>query len=208
MRRTRIKICGFTNPEDTAVAVALGVDAIGLNFCDASPRYIDIKMAKEILKVVPAFVTSVGLFMDASQDQVERITQQVPLDVLQFHGNESSAYANGFKHPYIKAIGMQDQSDLLEKLGSYENCSGFLLDSHATGAAGGTGQTFDWDIIPTQLRDQIILAGGINPDNVAECITQVKPYAVDVSSGVESAPGKKDQGKMQQFIQEVKRADG
>jgi len=208
MSRTRVKICGFTNPEDTAVAVALGVDAIGLNFCEASLRYVDLKTAARMLQVVPAFVTTVGLFMDASPEYVESIIQELPLDLLQFHGNESSDYACGFERPYIKAIGMQDQSDLPTKVSEYQHCSGFLLDSHATGAVGGSGKTFDWNIIPTELRQQIILAGGINPDNVAECITQVKPYAVDVSSGVESVPGKKDQGKMQQFIQEVKRADG
>ncbi len=208
MHRTRVKICGITQAQDATAAVQLGVDALGLVFYAGSPRNIELDSAAEVLSVIPAFVTTVALFKDASVEQVEQVTNKLDFDLLQFHGSESAAFIQQFEHPYLKAIGMQDQIDLQSILSSYSQCCGFLLDSHVAGAAGGTGETFDWETIPPELRQQIILAGGINPDNVAECITRIKPYAIDVSSGVESSPGRKDQGKMKQLMKQVRLTDG
>lgn len=208
MHRTRVKICGITEPQDAIAAVELGVDALGLMFYEGSPRYVELDAAAEIMSVIPAFVTTVALFKDAPAEQVEQVSNTLDFDLLQFHGSESSEFIEQFKHPYLKAIGMQDQADLEGAISSFEGCKGFLLDSHAPGAAGGTGETFDWETIPSELRQQIILAGGINPDNVAECITRIRPYAIDVSSGVESSHGRKDQGKMEQLMKQVRLSDG
>lgn len=208
MHRTRVKICGITRPQDAVVAVESGVDALGLVFYSGSTRNIGIEAAAEIMRVIPAFVTTVALFKDASVEWIEQVTSSLDFDLLQFHGSESPDFIQNFNHPYLKAIGMQGQSDLKHAVSGYELCTGFLLDSHAAGEAGGTGETFDWETIPLELRRQIILAGGINPDNVAECITRIRPYAIDVSSGVESSPGKKDQGKIEQLMKQVRLSDG
>ena len=208
MHRTRVKICGITRAQDAIAASDSGVDALGLVFYAGSSRHIELETAKAIMKVIPPFITTVALFKDATVEQVNEVTQELDFDLLQFHGSESPEFIQQFHHPYLKAIGMQDPTGLPSTIARFERSKGFLLDSHAAGAAGGTGETFDWDTIPSELRQQIILAGGINPDNVAECITRIKPYAIDVSSGVESSPGIKDQGKIEQLMKQIRLSDG
>lgn len=205
--RTRVKICGITRPQDAVAAARLGVDAIGLVFYAKSPRHVSIEQAQAICKSLPGFVSVVSLFMNADADQVKQVLQQVPIDLIQFHGTETADYCRAFGRPYIKAVGMADQTDLQTHLETYPDARGLLLDSHTTGAAGGTGETFDWDSIPESMRRTIILAGGLNPGNVADAILKVRPYAVDLSSGVESAPGIKDAQLMTQLMNEVKRVD-
>jgi len=208
MHRTRVKICGITRAQDAIVAADSGVDALGLVFYAGSSRHIELEAAVEIKQVIPPFVSTVALFKDATVEQINEVTSELDFDLLQFHGSESPEFIQQFHHPYLKAIGMHDPTDLQSTIASYEQSKGFLLDSHAAGAAGGTGETFDWDIIPSELRQQIILAGGINPHNVAECITRIRPYAIDVSSGVESSPGIKDQGKIEQLMKQIRLSDG
>ena len=205
--RTRIKICGITRPQDGVEAVRLGVDAIGLVFYAKSPRHVSAQQAQEICAALPAFATVVSLFLNPSKQQVDDVLAAVPIDLLQFHGTESADFCAQFAKPYIKAIGMDDEQDCTERMAAYPDSKGFLLDSHKTGAAGGTGEAFDWAKIPTDYRRSIILAGGLNPDNIAQAVRDVHPYAVDLSSGVESSPGIKDAAKMAQLIHEVKRVD-
>jgi len=207
MTRTRTKICGITRPEDALVAAQLGVDAIGLVFYAKSPRNVSIRQAAEILQSLPAFVTSVGLFMNPQLGQVERVLSELRLDCLQFHGTESPEFVGQFGVPYIKALGMAEPDDLRGRLERYPDSSGFLLDSHAHNEQGGTGVTFDWHVIPTALRAKVIVAGGISADNVADCIQQINPYAIDVSSGVESAPGIKDKDKMTKMFSAIRQAN-
>lgn len=204
--RTRVKICGITRPEDGVAAAALGVDAIGLVFYAKSPRFIDFETARAVCAALPGFVTVVALFLNPDADEVEQVLAEVPVDLIQFHGSESAEFCRSFNRPYIKALGMAD-ANLQQQLVNYQDARGLLLDSHAMGEAGGSGQTFDWARIPEQLRRRIILAGGLNPDNVAAAIRQVRPYAVDLSSGVESAPGIKDVARMTRLMNEVKRVD-
>ena len=205
--RTRVKICGITRPEDGVAAARLGVDAIGLVFYEKSPRHVSIEQAKVICEALPGFVTVVSLFLNADEQQINQVLDKVAIDLIQFHGNESAEFCRGFSRPYIKALGMADNSALLSQMGTYADARAVLLDSHATGAAGGTGQAFDWQTVPEEVSQQIILAGGLKPDNVASAIQQVRPYAVDLSSGVEASPGIKDAALMAQLMKEVKRVD-
>jgi len=205
--RTRVKICGITRPEDAIEAARLGVDAIGLVFYENSPRNISIEQAQAICQVLPGFVTVVSLFLNPEARLVKDVLASVPVDLLQFHGNEPGDFCRSFGCPYIKALGMADDQRLELRAKEYSDARGVLLDSHEAGAAGGTGKTFDWDSIPQQLRQSIILAGGLSPQNVAEAIVSVRPYAVDLSSGVEAAPGIKDASLMAQLMKEVKRVD-
>ena len=205
--RTRVKICGMTRSEDALTAAHLGVDAIGLVFYDKSPRNVSIDQAQQICMALPAFVSKVALFLEADTLQVTQVLNALDIDLIQFHGNESAEFCASFNRPYIKALGMAGQHDLTEQADIYRDASGLLLDSHVMGAAGGTGEAFDWEIIPESIRQSIILAGGLKPDNVAEAIQKVRPYAVDLSSGVEAAPGIKDATLMAQLINEVKRVD-
>lgn len=204
--RCRVKICGITSVEDAQMVCAAGVDAIGLVFYPKSKRNLELEQAVAICRALPPFVTSVGLFLDADADFVREVLATVPLDVLQFHGSETSEYCRQFSRPYMKAVGMKG----LAKYGGfhayadrYPDAQGFLLDSHAPGAAGGTGETFDWTQVPQDYAKPIILAGGLQPDNVAEAIRTSQVYAVDVSSGVESGPGKKDALKVQTFMDAI-----
>lgn len=206
MTRVRTKFCGITRPEDALLAAALGVDAIGLVFVSSSKRAIDAQRANEIIRVLPPLVTTVGLFMDAPTEAVRRILAAVPLDLLQFHGAESAEYCEQFARPYIKAIAMSGAVDPLAQADRYARARGLLLDAHRVGEMGGSGSAFDWNAIPALLAPRILLAGGLNPDNVAEAVSRVRPYAVDVSSGIESSPGEKCARRMQKFIEEVKRA--
>ncbi len=202
---TRVKICGITVPEDGLEAARLGADAIGMVFYAKSPRAVDAEQAAKIVAALPPFVTTVGLFVNASVEEVSGVLAEVSLDLLQFHGDESPEYCVQFGRPYIKAIRMREGVDLSAELQRYSSGRGLLLDTYTPGVPGGTGESFDWDRVPENLASQIILAGGLTPDNVGEAIKQVRPYAVDVSGGVEASKGKKDAAKVAAFMGEVKR---
>ncbi|MBI3186729.1 MAG: phosphoribosylanthranilate isomerase [Gammaproteobacteria bacterium] len=204
--RTRVKICGITRPQDGVAAAALGVDAIGLVFYAKSPRNISIERANEICAALPGFVTVVSLFLNPDAEWVDEVLADVPVDLIQFHGAEPGDFCRSFNRPYIKVLGMSN-ADLPALAADYADARGLLLDSHATGEAGGSGKTFDWQVIPEAFRRRIILAGGLNPDNIGAAIREVRPYAVDLSSGVESAPGIKDVTRMTRLMNEVKRVD-
>jgi len=201
--RTRVKICGITQKEDAEFCARSGADAIGLVFFEASPRAVSSEQAIGIIAALPAFVTTVGLFVDASQDYVKDVLAKVKLDCLQFHGDEDVAYCEQFERPYIKAIRMAEDTDVESLAKEYASAQALLLDTYLAGVAGGTGQTFNWERVPATCSKPIILAGGLTPDNVGEAIQTAKPYAVDVSGGVEQAKGIKDVLKIEKFIYEV-----
>jgi len=207
MATTRIKICGFTRPEDARVAARLGVDAIGLVFYAPSPRAVTITQAKQVVAALPPFVTVVGLFVDATPEQVRETLAAVPLDLLQFHGNESPEYCAQFGRPWIKAVRMQEGVDVAVEAARFHGARGLLLDAYQAGVPGGTGERFEWSRVPHGLDMPLVLAGGLTPANVAEAIAQVRPYAVDVSGGVEAAKGIKDFEKMAALVAAVRRAD-
>ena len=206
--RTRSKICGITRPEDGLLAASQGADAIGLVFYAPSPRYVAAEQARAVIAALPPFVTTVGLFVDAPAEEVREILALVPLDLLQFHGNEDEAYCQSFGRPYFKAIRMAEGVDLAEQAARYASASALLLDSYQKGVPGGTGHAFNWARIPEGLDKPIILAGGLGPENIDEAIRTVRPYAVDVSSGVEAAKGIKDADKVIALLRGVERADG
>lgn len=201
--RTRIKICGITRPEDAQAAVRLGADAIGLVFYSASPRAVTIEQAQAIVAALPPFVTTVGLFVDAPLEQVSTTLQGVPLGLLQFHGHETPDDCAAFGRPYIKAVRMRPEVDLAAEALRYSTAQGLLLDTYQPGTPGGTGTAFDWGRVPAGLAKPVILAGGLTPQNVATAVRSVRPYAVDVSGGVEQAKGIKDAEKIAAFIREV-----
>ncbi len=206
--RTRIKICGITRPDDASYAAGLGVDAIGLVFVKKSVRHVTLEQAETLLNVLPPFVSTVGLFMDNTLIEIEEIVSHLSLSSLQFHGNEPVALCEAFDLPYIKAVPMGGGIDPLEYVQPYlSGASGFLLDSHASGGSGGSGDRFDWHRIPPNLQKPIILAGGLTVDNVGRAITMTQPYAVDVSSGVEVSQGIKDPTKIKNFIKQVNLID-
>ena len=207
MIRTRVKICGLTRPEDVCAAVAAGADAIGFVFYPPSPRAVTSARARDLCGLIPPFVTSVGLFVDASAVGVRRVLDQVPLDCLQFHGDESAEHCASFGRRWIKAVRMRVGLDLMAEAQTYRGGAGLLLDAYDPRCPGGTGVAFDWSRIPPALAARIVLAGGLDPNNVAAAIRQVRPYAVDVSGGVESAKGVKDASKIYAFIQGVRDAD-
>lgn len=201
---TRIKICGITCHEDAVAAVAAGADALGFVFYEPSPRYVDPARAADIISALPPFVTTVGLFVDAADEQVEAIIGQTGLDLLQFHGKESEARCSRFGRPYIKALRVRPELDLEKLASEYPSARGLLLDAYRPGVPGGTGEVFDWDLIPPALARRIVLAGGLTAENVTRAISQVRPYAVDVSGGVEVTPGRKSPEKMQAFTAAVR----
>lgn len=207
MPRTRIKICGLTRPEDVIAAVESGADAIGLVFYPRSPRFVSADRAAELTALIPPFVTTVGLFVNPDPVEVEQVLAQVPLQLLQFHGDESEADCGRYGRPWIKAARMQKGVDLVEFCASHPCASGVLLDAFVDGYGGG-GKVFDWSLIPEGLNRRLILSGGLDPDNVVEAVRRVKPWAVDVSSGVESAKGIKDAARIAAFIAGVRDADG
>lgn len=207
MRRTRVKICGLTSGADLAVAAGLGVDAVGLVFYPASPRAVAADVARSLLAALPPFVTSVGLFVDAEPDAVRAVLARVPLDLLQFHGEEPPEYCAAFGRPWLKAIRMRPGADVERIARVYSAAAGLLLDTYHPGAPGGTGRRFDWGLIPARLAPRIVLAGGLDPANVAEAVRRVRPWGVDVSGGVESAKGVKDPAKMEAFLQGVRDGD-
>lgn len=204
---TRIKICGITRVEDALAVAGSGADAIGLVFYERSPRHVDIGQAAQLAAALPPFVTTVGLFVDADAGYVHEVLAAVPLDLLQFHGDESPEYCAQFGRPYLKAIRVKPGVDLIQCASDFRGAQGLLLDAHVEGIPGGTGATFDWKLIPKDLPLPVILSGGLDAGNVAEAIEQVRPYAVDVSSGVEAAKGIKDAAKIAAFINEVIRTD-
>ncbi len=201
--RTRVKYCGITNVDNAVFAAKLAVDAIGLVFYSKSPRCVSLEQAATILSVLPPFVSVVGLFVNPTSEAVERVLSQIPLNLLQFHGDEPAEFCNRFSLPYIKAIRMAPNVDVLTEIERYNTASGILLDSYHDKYAGGTGETFDWSRVPDSSVMPIILAGGLNVNNVADAMLKTRPYAVDVSSGIEVSKGVKDNTKMQQFMNEV-----
>ncbi|WP_076578994.1 phosphoribosylanthranilate isomerase [Pseudomonas sp. P3C3] len=200
MTAVRVKICGITRVEDALAVAAAGADAIGLVFYAKSPRAVDIEQARAILAALPPFVTTVGLFVDAERNELERILASVPLDLLQFHGDESVQQCEAFGRPYIKALRVKAGDDIAAQVARYPSAQGILLDAYVEGVPGGTGEAFDWSLIPQALSKPLILAGGLRPDSVAEAVSRVRPYAVDVSGGVEASKGVKDVEKIGAFI--------
>lgn len=207
MSRTRIKICGITRPEDALLAVEAGADAIGLNLWEHSPRVVSLEQAKAIHSVLPAFVTTVILTVDAGEEKLKHYRDHLPFDIIQFHGKETAAACLAAGAPFIKALRMRPELDLEQESKAFVAAKNLLLDAYRKGVPGGTGERFDWDRIPSSMRSKIILAGGLTPDNVAEAVRSVRPFAVDVSGGVESAPGIKDHGKVRAFVDAVRLAD-
>ncbi len=206
MQRTRVKICGLTSAEDALLAAECGADAIGLVFYSKSARAVKAAQALEICRQLPAFVTTVGLFVNPSEEEVRTVLMHVHLDCLQFHGEESAAFCASFGVPYMKAIRVRPECDVIEEMAKYTTSSAILLDSYDKNSAGGTGIAFDWRIARRCVeegRNKIVLAGGLTANNVAEAIRLVAPYAVDVSSGVESEPGRKSKERMSSFFNEV-----
>jgi phosphoribosylanthranilate isomerase len=204
---TRIKICGITRSEDALVCAQAGVDAIGLVFYPPSPRHVVAAQAAMIARAMPPFVTTVGLFVNPAAEQVEAVLNEVHLDVLQFHGDEPPEFCAGFGVPYLKAIRVKAGVDLVQCAIRYQEAQGLLLDAYVEGTPGGTGQSFDWELIPTGLPLPVILSGGLEPANIVDAIRRVRPWAVDVSSGVEASKGIKDAAKIAAFIEGVRSAD-
>lgn len=203
---TRVKICGITRVEDGLACAQLGADAIGLVFYAPSPRHVSVAQARAIMAALPPFITTVGLFVDADPAEVSAVLTQLPLDLLQFHGDESPEYCQGFARPYLKAMRVKPGVDLVQYAAQYAQAKGLLLDAHVEGVAGGTGQSFDWNLIPAHLSLPVVLSGGLHPANVTEAIKRVQPAAVDVSSGVEATKGIKDAAKIAAFMQGVRNA--
>ena len=203
--QTRIKFCGLTRQQDVQHAVALGVDALGFVFVKNSARNIDIDTAVNLVRETPPFIIKVGLFMNAHVADIESVIKDVKLNLLQFHGDEEEEFCAQFNMPYLKAVPMATTSSLEGFCKNFYTATGFILDSHAQGQMGGSGEKFSWSEIPKNLDKPVILAGGLTVDNVAEAIRVVHPYAVDVSSGIEASKGVKDPAKMEQFVKEVHR---
>ncbi|MES3008109.1 MAG: phosphoribosylanthranilate isomerase [Pseudomonadota bacterium] len=206
LQRTRVKICGLTSPEDALLAAECGADAVGLVFYSKSTRAVTAVQARSIRRVLPAFVSAVGLFVNPTEEEVRAVLQYVHLDCLQFHGEESAEFCASFDMPYMKAIRVRPELDVISAIARYSTSSAILLDSYDKHSAGGTGIAFDWRIARQCVAEasaKIVLAGGLNAVNVAEAIRLVAPYAVDVSSGVESEPGRKSGERMSSFFNEV-----
>lgn len=202
--RTRIKICGITRAEDARIAVGLGADAIGLVFYAPSPRNVGVDQARAIIAAIPPFVTIVGLFVDPAEDEVTSVLRRCSLGLLQFHGDEAPDFCCRFGLPYIKAARVRANADLVQYLAPYHAAQGWLLDAYHERLYGGTGAPFDWKLIPRDLARPVILSGGLTPDNVGAAVREIRPWAVDVSSGVEAAKGVKDAAKIAAFIAGVK----
>lgn len=205
----RVKICGITSVTDALQAVAQGADALGFVFYPPSPRFIEPTEAAKIIAALPAFVSSVGLFVNAPEAYVQQVLEDTRIDVIQFHGDEEAVFCEAFNRPYIKALRVdgarQTAADVVALAAKYAGAKGILLDTYRQGVPGGTGEKFDWALVPSELKN-IILAGGLTPANVAQAVSQVSPYAVDVSGGVESSHGVKDAAKVTQFIKAAKAA--
>ena len=205
--RTRVKICGLRDPAHARMAAQAGADAIGLVFWERSPRYVTAQAAATVAAALPPFVASVGLFVDAREEEIRRVLAQVPLDLLQFHGDELPDFCEKFGRPYLRAVRMEPGTDLLEYARRFSSAKALLLDAHSPGTPGGTGLTFDWKAIPADFPMPVILSGGLDAANVGRAVREVRPWAVDVSSGVESGRGLKDPAKIVEFIRSVRRED-
>ena len=201
----RVKICGLTRPQDVEAGVACGADAIGLVFYAPIPRAVDLEQARILAAKVPAFVAVTGLFVNPERDYVEAVLDAVPLDLLQFHGDESPEFCQSFGRRWIKAVRVREPGQIEQAFADYHQASGLLVDAWDPNRYGGTGQSFNWSLIPESRPLPLILAGGLSSDNVARAIEQVRPWAVDVSGGVEESKGKKDATKLSQFFKEVHR---
>nr|WP_314484010.1 phosphoribosylanthranilate isomerase [uncultured Pseudomonas sp.] len=206
MSTVRSKICGITRIEDALAAAEAGADAIGLVFYAKSPRAVNVQQARAIIAELPPFVTTVGLFVNATRCELGEILEAVPLDLLQFHGDETPQDCAGHHRPWIKALRVRPGDDLKAACRQYAAASGILLDTYVPGVPGGTGEAFDWSLVPADLDKPIILAGGLSAANVGQAIAQVRPYAVDVSGGVEHAKGIKDPAQIEAFVRAVKQA--
>ena len=200
---TKIKICGFTNADNAREAAFAGVDAIGLVFYEKSPRNVDINSAREIIAALPPFVNRVGLFVNANPSFIDEVLCEVPLDTLQFHGDEGVIDCTQYQMPFIKSVRVSLDTNIAQIADDFSQASALLLDSYNSHTYGGTGEVFDWSLACVEIELPVILAGGLNSDNVAEAIKQVRPYAVDASSGVESEPGVKDVDKIRAFIRQI-----
>ena len=204
--RVRAKICGITSVRDAAVAAAAGCDAIGLNFYRGSPRYVQVPVARDIAASLPPFVTTVGIFVDAEASRIEEVLRQVPLGILQFHGDEPPAACERFGVPYMKTVSVREPFDVAALEQDYGSAGGFLLDTFNPAAKGGIGHPFDWSLWPAKSAKPLVLAGGLTPDNVFDAIRRLRPYGVDVSSGVEDGvKGVKSPAKVRAFMDEVRR---
>ena len=204
MVRTRIKICGITCAEDAHAAVNVGADALGLVFYEQSKRAVSIAQARGILAQLPPFVSAVALFVDPDPLWVRTVLSEVTVDLLQFHGEETPEFCAAFTRPFLKALRVRPESDLLQYASRYRRARGLLLDTYRADQPGGTGECFDWSLIPSSLPLPLVLSGGLRPENVAQAVRQVSPWAVDVSSGVEASPGRKDAARLRAFIQGVR----
>jgi len=206
MKKTRIKICGLTREEDVDAVVAAGADAIGFVFYPPSPRYVKPQRAAELAKRIPPFVDVVGLFVNETPETVRAVCKQVPINLLQFHGDEDHAYCRQFAHPYLRAARVRPGFDLVEFARSFPDSRGSLLDAFVEGYGGG-GHVFDWMLIPPDLPGFLVLSGGLTAENVGDAVRRVRPVAVDVSSGVEMGKGIKDHSKIAAFVAAVRKAD-
>ncbi|CAC9585359.1 Phosphoribosylanthranilate isomerase (EC 5.3.1.24) [uncultured Gammaproteobacteria bacterium] len=200
----KIKICGFTQADNAREASLLGIDAVGLVFYDKSPRYVEVGAALEIVNALPPFINRVGLFVNADSSFIDEVLCEVPLDTLQFHGDEAPIECSQYAMPFIKALRVHQNTDLIKMADDYRLSCGLLLDAFNENTYGGTGEAFDWSLAKVALDLPIILAGGLNSDTVADAVKQINPYALDISSGVESAKGVKDIDKIKQFIANIK----
>ncbi|WP_447733814.1 phosphoribosylanthranilate isomerase [Rhodanobacter soli] len=204
---TRVKCCGMTRVGDALLAARLGADAIGLVFTARSKRQVTLAQAREIVAALPPFVATVALFMDDEASLVRQVLDEVRPTLLQFHGDEGDGWCAQFGHPFLKAIAMGEGVAALPRLHDYPHATGLLLDGHAAGEAGGSGKAFDWSLLPDELAQPLILAGGLHAGNVGDAVRAARPWAVDVASGVESAPGVKDPARLAAFIRAVRTAD-
>ena len=207
MRRTRVKICGITRPEQARMAARAGADAIGLMFYGPSPRYVTRARAQAVCAALPPLVSIVGVFVNPEPHEVEAAIEDLPVDLLQFHGEESPELCAKAGMPYMKAVRVRTRDDIVEAAACYTDARALLLDAHHDALWGGTGRQFDWSVVPDDVGRPIVLAGGLTPENVARAVRLVRPFAVDVSGGVESAPGQKDAQSMERFMKEVASAE-
>ena len=205
--KTAVKICGITRVEDALTAARCGAHAIGLVFYRPSPRYVTPERAAEIVRALPPFVTPVGLFVDASEEEVLEIASRARVQMIQFHGSETPEFCARFELPYLKAVRVRPEVDLLQYARDFEGAKALLLDAYQEGLHGGTGAVFDWNLIPPALPLPVVLSGGLHPENVAEAVRRVRPCAVDVSSGVEASKGIKDASRIEAFVNGVRDAD-
>lgn len=205
--RTRVKICGITQLDDALAAIHYGADALGFVFYEKSPRFLNVQAAQAIFNNIPPFISKVALFVNADHNYVSEALDKLSIDVLQFHGDEDEAFCTSFNKPYLKAIRMRDTTNLNDIADTYSSASGLLLDAFDSAQYGGTGQTFNWNLVPKQCNLPIILAGGLNTQNVYAAVQNTGVYGVDVSSGVEKSKGVKDHLLIKQFMHEVKRAN-